>query len=75
MERKDCMYNLSCRHATGTRGMNYTMDCIPLKEMSDGRLKVLVFCDRYWKGHDEKKRIRYVASHRVRAKGSLTIKR
>lgn len=30
------------------------MDCIPLKEMPDGRLKVLVFGDRYWKGHDDK---------------------
>lgn len=68
MKRKDCMYKLSCRHAIGTHGKNYTMDCIPLKEMPDGRLKILVFGNRYWKGHDNKKQIRYVKSYRVSPK-------
>ncbi len=68
MRIKDCTHKLKCRHAIGLHGMNYTMDCIPLKEMPDGRLKVLVFGERYWKGHDEKKRIRYVDSHRVTVK-------
>ena len=68
MVKKDCTHKLSCSHAIGTHRMNYTMDCIPLKEMPDGRLKVLVFGDRYWKGNDDKKKIRYVKSHRVSAK-------
>lgn len=68
MERKDCTHRLSCRHAVGRNGKNYYMDCIPLKEMPDGRLKVLVFGDRYWKGHDDKKKVRYVESYRVVAK-------
>ena len=68
MTRKDCTQKLSCRHSIGTHGMNYNMDCIPLKKMPDGRLKILVFGERYWKGHDNKKRIRYVNSFRVSPK-------
>ena len=44
------------------------MDCIPLKTMEDGRIKLLVFGRRYWKGHDDEKRIRYVSADRVYAK-------
>ncbi len=52
---------LSCRHAIGVYGYDYTMRCHVLKYMPDGkRAKILVFGDRYWRGHETKKRIRYV---------------
>ena len=69
MERlkiKDATHRLSCRHAIGLSGLDYYMDCIILKEMPNDRLKILVFGDRYWKGHDDKKQIRYVDKFRVK---------
>ena len=65
---KDCTHKLSCKHVIGCSTLTYEMDCVILKKMPDGRLKILVFGDRYWNGHDEKKRIRYVHSNRISAK-------
>ena len=65
LKRKDATHKLSCRHAIGLSGLNYCMDCIILKEMPDNRLKILVFGERYWKGYDDKKQVRYVDRHRV----------
>lgn len=44
------------------------MDCIVLKEMSNNRVKILVFGERNRKGYDDKKRIRYVDKFRVKPK-------
>ena len=44
----------------------YAMRCHILKEMGDGRLKLLVFGDRNWKDRDHISRIRYVEAGRVR---------
>jgi len=63
---KDATHKLSCRHAIGLSGYNYYMDCIILKEMPNNRLKILVFWERYRKGHDDKKQIRYVDKFRVK---------
>ena len=68
LQRKDTTHRLECRHAIGRSGYDYTMDCVILKEMPDNRLKILVFGDRYWKGYDDKKRIRYVHRNRVKEK-------
>jgi len=65
-KRKDCTHVLSCKHCMGRNCCEYRMDCIPLKEMNGGRVKILVFGDRYWKGNREKKYIRYVGSWRVK---------
>ena len=65
---EDATHILSCRHAIGLSELNYTMDCIILKEMPNNRLKILVFGDRYWKYHDDKKQIRYVYKDRVKQK-------
>ena len=67
-EKKEATHKLSCRHAIGLSGLNYWMDCIILKEMPNNRLKILVFGDRYWKYHDDKKRIRYVDKSRIKPK-------
>ena len=66
---KDATHRLSCSHSFNLlSSYNYTMDCIILKEMPHSRLKILVFGDRYWKYHDDKKRIRYVDKYRVNKK-------
>lgn len=41
------------------------MRCHVLKDMGDGRLKLLVFGDRNWKHRDHISRIRYVEADRV----------
>ena len=64
-KRKDCTHILFCRHCIGPNCREYTMPCILLKKMKDGRLKVLVFGDRNWSYDLEKKRIRYIAAYRV----------
>ena len=67
-EIKDATHSLSCRHAIGVNGYDYSMRCIVLKRMAHNRLKILVFGDRYWKFHDDKKQIRYVDKYRVKPK-------
>lgn len=54
---------LACRHQICRNGRDYYMRCDILKVMPDGRLKVRVWGDRYWKS--EKNRIRYVEASRV----------
>ncbi len=67
--RTDATHNLHCRHCINPKNVReYYMDCIILKELPNNRLKILVFGDRYWKGHDDKKQIRYVDSYRVSIK-------
>jgi len=65
-KRTDCTHILSCRHCLGHNCLEYTMPCIPLKEMDGGRIKILVFGDRYWNYNLEQKRVRYVESWRVK---------
>lgn len=57
-------YRLVCQHVCRWR-KTYTMPCHILKAMPDGRLKVLVFGDRYWKGREHVQRVRYVEASRV----------
>lgn len=60
---------LSCAHAIGLRRREYSMRCIPLKETSSGRLKIVVFGERNWKHRDHLKQIKYVDKDRVRPIG------
>lgn len=64
-EIKDATHYLCCKHVIGCNEYSYVQKCIVLDKMSRGRLKILVFGERYWKGHDDKKRVRYVYSERV----------
>lgn len=56
---------LMCRHCIGRNCKEYRMDCIPLSESKNGKVKVLVFGERNWSGKDDVKRVRYVESDRV----------
>ncbi len=58
---------LQCRHAIGRGGKLYKMRCHILKAMPDGRLKVQVYGNRYWKDTDHIVGLRYVESGRVTA--------
>jgi len=57
---------LECSHCIGSNCKQFDMRCSIVKTMPDGRLKIVVFGELYWKGKDEKKRIRYVEAWRVR---------
>jgi len=46
----------------------YMMPCHILKAMPDGRLKLLVFGERNWKGREHISRVRYVEAWRVKIK-------
>lgn len=60
---------LSCIHSLNSRTqIHYEMDCIILKKMPGQRLKIMVFGERYWKGHKNKSYIRYVNESRVKLK-------
>jgi len=56
-------YLLKCAHQVGRSRHEYLMECDVLKRMPDGRLKIRVYGDRFWKR--DKQRIRYVESVRV----------
>jgi hypothetical protein len=70
-KKEDATHYLSCRHAIGRNGIDYFMACIILKKMLDNRLKILVFGERNWKGHDDKKQIKYVDDFRVKPKSDF----
>ncbi|RMP33715.1 MULTISPECIES: hypothetical protein [Pseudomonas syringae group] len=57
-------HRLICQHVCRWT-KTYTMPCQVLKTMPDGRLKVLVFGDRYWKGREHVQRVRDVEAGRV----------
>ena len=61
----DCNYLLKCVHAIGTSRYNYTMPCVLLGKTKTGKMKVLVFGDRYWKSGINKKKIRYVSFQKL----------
>ena len=62
---KDATHYLQCAHQIGHGRTDYVMSCIPLNTVPSGRIKVLVFGERYWKGYDDKKSIRYVSKSRI----------
>ena len=64
---EDATHKLKCRHAQNSRvGLDYWMECIVLRELPNNRVKLLVFGERYWKGRDHIKHIRYVNKDRIR---------
>lgn len=56
---------LRCRHCIGKAVHDYRMPCLILKKMPDGRVKVLVFGDRYWADREHIERVRYVDRQRL----------
>jgi len=62
---ENATHGLECRHAIGSHGMTYYMRCHILKTMPDGRLKLRVYGDRYWKDKGHVVKIRYVDARRV----------
>lgn len=63
---KDATHKLKCRHCIGASIVKYyTMDCLPLKDLGNGRTKIIVFGDRNWRNRDHVKRIRYVPNHQI----------
>lgn len=66
--KEQATHRLHCIHALGKNRKSYYMDCLILKRMKDGRLKVLVFGDRYWKRNTDKQTIRYVEPFKVSPK-------
>ena len=74
LKREDTTHKLRCSHVYCRNSrVNYYMDCIVLKEMSDNRLKILVFGERNRKGYDDKKQIRYVDNFRVKPNSDFNI--
>ena len=60
-----CMAKLICRHVNGRAITNYTMNCEVMKTMPDGRLKIKVYGERFWRDRKDKIKIRYVDADRV----------
>jgi len=56
---------LQCSHCIGQSRTRYRMKCVPLKDMGNGRVKLLVFGERNWSGREHVKRIRYLPWHRI----------
>ena len=70
MNKKSPTHLLQCSHCIGNYRNEYTMKCLILKEMPDGkRVKLLVFGAMYWKDTDHIQKIRYVNKSRVFTRG------
>lgn len=54
------------RHCYGLgQEKDYWMPCILLNTVGEDRAKVLVFGDRFWRGREHIKRVRYVDADRL----------
>lgn len=60
---------LACSHCIGPNCEEYVMRCNVLKEMEDGRVKLVVFGNRNWRNTEHIKRIRYAPKWRLRKIG------
>lgn len=58
-------HRLRCHYQICRNGFDYSMPCIILNKTKSGKLKIVVFGDRYWKNKEHIKRIRYVYPYRV----------
>lgn len=66
MNANNATHWLSCTHSLNSRSkIYYRMPCHVVKTMVDGRKKILVFGNRYWKDEEHRSRVRYVAPHRL----------
>lgn len=61
----ECVKVLKCRHCIGSNCKDYVMPCHIEKDMGNGRLKIWVFGDRYWKHSLDVKKVRYVSDYLV----------
>lgn len=69
MNATNATHWLSCTHSLNSRTkIYYQMPCHVLKTMPDGRKKILVFGERYWKDKQHLSRIRYVPATRISQK-------
>ena len=66
-EVSQATHRLKCRHQICRNGFDYTMPCIVLGKTKSGKVKVVVFGDRYWKYKEHRKRVRYVWPHKVKS--------
>jgi hypothetical protein len=62
---------LECAHCIGRTRKVYFMRCNVLKTLPGNRLKLEVYGERYWKGKEDVKRVRYTESNRVFKKDRL----
>ena len=60
IEERDATHWILCVHCCGNRVKSYKMKCVLLSELNQGKARIIVFGDRYWKDTNHKKRIRYV---------------
>lgn len=57
---------LHCQHCyCHGQVKEYWMPCVVLKSLPSNRVKVLVFGDRFWRGREHIKRVRYVDASRL----------
>lgn len=61
----EATHKLMCCHCIGRNTKYYHMDCIPVKAMKNGKVKIIVFGDRYWKNKEDIKRYRYVERNQI----------
>ncbi|MDG6423771.1 hypothetical protein QIT82_gp22 [Pseudomonas phage psageK9] len=64
---ENATHRLSCVHRCKWTKYYY-MPCHVIKNMPGGRVKVLVFGERNWKGREQISRIRYVEAYKVEVK-------
>jgi len=63
---ENATYEVECTQVYNNKRKMYTMPCHILKDMEDGRVKILVFGNRFRKGTEKQSRIRYVSKLKVR---------
>lgn len=59
---------LRCSHNLGGTERPYNMNCDIVRPMADGRLKIKVYGERYWRDRYDKVSYRYVEPGRISPK-------
>lgn len=64
---KDATHELFCTHKCCRNATRYyTTKCIPISKTKSGKIKIVVFGDKFWGPDDRHKRIRYVLPQKIK---------
>lgn len=69
----DATHYLHCAHCIGRSVKHYKMRCAVLGKTKTGKVKIVVFGERYWAGRSDKRRVRYVEEYRLSMMSSNVI--
>ena len=65
MKKVKPTHYIICNHCQGGNDHEYRMECLLLKITKNGKAKILLFGERYWKNREHKRTVKYIDRSRL----------